>query len=62
MINSLLLNNFYPAISYPLVQKESDELLYTVWSLVMVRNQLPRTSRIFCSKIVIFFSISSIFE
>ncbi|KOX73271.1 hypothetical protein WN51_01128 [Melipona quadrifasciata] len=23
------------------VQKESDELLYTVWSLVMVRNQLP---------------------
>ena len=42
-------------------QKENDELLYTVWSLVMVRNQLPaqvvnllrwndmpRTSRIFC--------------
>ena len=30
-------------MSYRLVQKESDELLYTatVWSLVMVRNQLP---------------------
>ena len=23
------------------VQKESDELLYTIWSLVTVRNQLP---------------------
>ena len=40
-MNLLLLNNFYPAISYRRVQKESDELLYTVWSLVMVRNQLP---------------------
>ena len=29
-------------ISYRRVEKESDELLYTVWSLVMVRaNQLP---------------------
>ena len=28
-------------ISYRLVQKESNELLYTVRSLVMVRNQLP---------------------
>ena len=27
-------------ISYRRVQKESDELLYTVWSLVMVRHQL----------------------
>ena len=33
-------NNFCPVISY-WVQKESDELLYTAWSLVMVRNQLP---------------------
>ena len=28
-------------MSYRQVQKESDELLYVVWSLVMVRNQLP---------------------
>ena len=28
-------------ISYRRVEKESDELLYTVWPLVMVRNQLP---------------------
>ena len=41
IINLLLLNNFYPVISYRRVPKESDELLYTVWSLVMVRNQLP---------------------
>ena len=27
-------------ISHRRVQKESDKLLYTVWSLVMVRNQL----------------------
>ena len=27
-------------MSYRQVQKESGELLYTVWSLVMVRNQL----------------------
>ena len=26
---------------YRRVQKESDGLLYTVWSLVMVRDQLP---------------------
>ena len=42
IINLLLLNNFYPAISYRRDQKESDELLYTIWSLVMVRNQLVR--------------------
>ena len=24
-----------------MIQEESDELLYTVWPLVMVRNQLP---------------------
>ena len=28
-------------ISYRRVEKESDELLYTVWPLVMVRYQLP---------------------
>ena len=28
-------------MSYRRVQEESDELLRTVWSLVMVRNQLP---------------------
>ena len=42
MTNLLLLDNFYPVISYRQVQRESDELPYTVWSLVMVRiNQLP---------------------
>ena len=40
MTNLLLLNNFYPVI-YRRVQKENDELLYTIWSLVMVRNRLP---------------------
>ena len=40
IINLLLLNNFHPVMSYRRVQKESDELLYTIWSLVMVRNQL----------------------
>ena len=39
MIN-LLLNNFDPVI-YRRVQKESDESLCTLWSLVTVRNQLP---------------------
>ena len=61
-ITNLLL---YP-VMYRRIQKE-DELLCTVWSLVMVRNQLPaqlvnlfrwngapRTSRIFCSKIATF--------
>ena len=28
-------------MSHRRFKKESDELLYTVWSLVMVRNQLP---------------------
>ena len=44
MINLLLLNNFYPTIDIiptSSKEKESDELLYTVQSLVMVRNQLP---------------------
>ena len=41
MINLLLLSNFYPVISYRRVRKESDAVLYTVWSLVMVRNHLP---------------------
>ena len=39
IINLLLLNNFYPVI-YRRIQKESDELLYTVWSLVMVRARV----------------------
>ena len=38
VINLLLLGSFYPVI-YRWIQK-GDELLYTVWSLVMVRNQL----------------------
>ena len=38
-INLLLLNNFYPVITYRRAWKESDELLYTVWSLVTVRSQ-----------------------
>ena len=41
IIYLLLLDNFYPAISYRRVQKENDKLLYTVWSLLTVRNQLP---------------------
>ena len=41
LINLLLLNNFYPVISYQRVHEESDELFCTVWSLVTVRNQLP---------------------
>ena len=41
MINLLLFNHFYPVMSYRRVEKESDESLYTVWSLVMVCNQLP---------------------
>ena len=43
MISLLLFNNFYPVTSYRRVQKKKkgDELLYTVRSLVMVRNQLP---------------------
>ena len=43
MISLLLLDNFHPVISCRRVQKkkESDELLYTVRSLVMVRDQLP---------------------
>ena len=39
MINLLLLNNFCPVI-YRWIRTE-DELLYTIWPLVMVRNRLP---------------------
>ena len=39
IINLLLLSHFYPVI-YRRVQKESDELLYMVWSLVMVREPI----------------------
>ena len=46
MINLLLLGNFY-AVTYRWIQKESDELLCTTWSLVMVRNQLPAQIAIF---------------
>ena len=51
-INLLRLNNFYPVISYTTssIEKESDELLYTVRSLVTVRNQLPaQVVKDFCS-------------
>ena len=43
MISLLLLDNFYPVVSYrpSSKEKEIDESLYTVRSLVMVRNQLP---------------------
>ena len=41
IIDLLLLNHFHPVISYRQVRMESDELFYTVWSLVTVRNQLP---------------------
>ena len=42
MINLLLLNNFYPVMSYR-VQKKQTATNYCIrfWSLVMVRNQLP---------------------
>ena len=41
-INSLLFSNFYPAISCRRVQKgKRRELSCTIWSLVMVRSQLP---------------------
>ena len=43
-MNLLPVSNFYPVISYRRDRKESDELLCTVWSLVMVRSQL-RTLR-----------------
>ena len=44
MTSLLLVNNFYPVMSYRQVQEEeeSDELLYTARSLVMVRE--PVTS------------------
>ena len=60
-------------ISYRRVQKENDELLCTVRSLVMVRSELPaqvvnllrwndvsRTLRIFCLKSASIFSVLSI--
>ncbi|CAD1479221.1 unnamed protein product, partial [Heterotrigona itama] len=34
----MMINNFYPTISLRRVRKESDELLHTIWSLVMVRE------------------------
>ena len=41
MINLLHLDNFYLVMSYRRDQEGSDELSYTVRSLVMVRNRLP---------------------
>ena len=42
IINLLLLNNFFSDIVPTSSRgKESDELSYTIWSLVMVRDQLP---------------------
>ena len=43
MINLLLFNNFYPVI-YRRDQKESDELLCTVRSLVTVREPVASAS------------------
>ena len=40
-LNLLLLNNFHPVMSHRRAERENDELLYTVWSLVTVRSQLP---------------------
>ena len=39
--HSLLDDNFYPVTSQRRVEKESDELLYTARSFVMVRNGQP---------------------
>ncbi|KAF3427821.1 hypothetical protein E2986_05799 [Frieseomelitta varia] len=45
-------------ISYRRIEKESDELLYTVWSLVTVRNQLPAQ----VSQWLIIFEIERVFQ
>ena len=52
MISLLLLNNFYPAISYltSSKEKESGELLRTVRSLVMVREPVASEDIIFTMK------------
>ena len=67
IMNLLLLNHFYPAISSPtsLKEKESCELLCTVRSLVTVRNQLPSASgqlleNIFAPKLQYFLSFKYI--
>ena len=62
-------------MSYRQVQRKSDELLCTIWPLVMVRNQLPpqvvkllrwndvpRTLRIFLSQNCNIFSVVNIFK
>ena len=51
IINLLLLNNFYLVISYRRVEKGSDELLYTVWSLVMVRATNCQRKRLTSDKL-----------
>ena len=42
--NNKFINNFYSEILYLRVQKENDELLYTIWSLVMVRESVANAS------------------
>ena len=55
MIGLLLLNHFYPLISSPTRsnEKESDELLYTVRSLVMVRESIASARGLFSSLVVL---------
>ena len=62
IINLLLVNNFYPVTTYRRVQKESDELLYTVWSFVMVRNQLPAQVVKLRSPIVFLITFSAVWK
>ena len=52
MMSLLLLNNFHPVTIVPTSSKgkESDELLYTVWSLVMVRNQFASAKWLIASR------------
>ena len=54
IISSLLLDHFYPVISK---EKESDELLCTAWSLVMVRKPVASARRLRrkVSTLIIFF-------
>ena len=54
VINLLLRNNFYLAISCRRVEEESDELLYTVWSLVMVREPIASANNLVAARITLF--------
>ena len=62
MINLLIFNRFYPVIEYRRVEKESDELLYTVWSLVMVRNPVAKRKRLNFIDITTIFRQISVFH